>query len=94
MDDDAARHISRDGLAALEAELRKLETEGRGAIADRLLGSIDHAAGGCARRAGTWPSSNAGTSSPPDSIATIPGCTCRRWRRWWRSTWTGANRVP
>src|SRR5215218_5432917 len=28
MDDDAARHISREGLAALEAELRELETEG------------------------------------------------------------------
>jgi hypothetical protein len=36
MDDDAARHISRKGLAALEAELRELETEGRRAIADRI----------------------------------------------------------
>jgi hypothetical protein len=27
MADDAARHISREGLAALEAELRQLETE-------------------------------------------------------------------
>jgi transcription elongation GreA/GreB family factor len=36
MADDAARHISRDGLAALEAELRQLETEGRRAIADRI----------------------------------------------------------
>jgi transcription elongation factor GreA len=36
MDDDAARHISREGLAALEAELRELETEGRRAIADRI----------------------------------------------------------
>ena len=29
----AARHISREGLAAREAELRELETEGRRAIA-------------------------------------------------------------
>jgi hypothetical protein len=29
MDDDAAHHISREGLAALEAELHALETEGR-----------------------------------------------------------------
>ena len=36
MADDAARHISREGLAALEAELRQLETEGRRAIADRI----------------------------------------------------------
>ena len=36
MDDDAARHISREGLAALEAELRELEKEGRRAIADRI----------------------------------------------------------
>jgi transcription elongation GreA/GreB family factor len=36
VDDDAARHISREGLAALEAELRELETEGRRAIADRI----------------------------------------------------------
>jgi hypothetical protein len=32
MADDAARQISREGLAALEAELRQLETEGRRAI--------------------------------------------------------------
>jgi transcription elongation GreA/GreB family factor len=36
MDGDAARHIFREGLAALEAELRELETEGRRAIADRI----------------------------------------------------------
>jgi hypothetical protein len=36
MTDDAARHISREGLAALEAELRELETEGRRAIAERI----------------------------------------------------------
>jgi hypothetical protein len=29
MDDDAARHISREGLAALEAELRELELDAR-----------------------------------------------------------------
>jgi len=32
MADDSAHHISADGLAALEAELRALETEGRRAI--------------------------------------------------------------
>jgi hypothetical protein len=32
MTDDAARHLSREGLGALEAELRELETEGRRAI--------------------------------------------------------------
>ena len=36
MTDDAARHISCEGLAALEAELRELETEGRRAIAERI----------------------------------------------------------
>jgi Transcription elongation factor, N-terminal len=36
MDGDAARHIFREGLAALEAELRELETESRRAIADRI----------------------------------------------------------
>jgi transcription elongation factor GreA len=36
MADDAARHISREGLAALEAELRQLETDGRRAVADRI----------------------------------------------------------
>jgi transcription elongation factor GreA len=36
MADDAARNISREGLAALEAELRELETKGRRAIADRI----------------------------------------------------------
>jgi hypothetical protein len=35
MADDAARHISPEGLATLEAELRELETEGRRAIAER-----------------------------------------------------------
>jgi transcription elongation factor-like protein len=34
--DDCAHHISPDGLAALEAELRELETEGRRAIAERI----------------------------------------------------------
>ena len=35
MDDDAAaHHISREGLAALEAELYALETEGRRAIGE------------------------------------------------------------
>jgi transcription elongation factor GreA len=33
---EASRHISPEGLAALEAELRELETEGRRAIADRI----------------------------------------------------------
>jgi hypothetical protein len=32
MADDSAHHISAEGLAALEAELRALETEGRRAI--------------------------------------------------------------
>jgi transcription elongation factor GreA len=36
MDRDAGRHISPAGLAALEAELRGLETEGREAIAARI----------------------------------------------------------
>jgi hypothetical protein len=36
MTDDAARQISCEGLAALEAELRELETEGRRAIAERI----------------------------------------------------------
>jgi transcription elongation factor GreA len=36
MADDAGRHISPDGLAALEAELNELETEGRRAIAERI----------------------------------------------------------
>ena len=35
MDDAAAHHISREGLAALEAE-HALETEGRRAIAERI----------------------------------------------------------
>jgi transcription elongation factor GreA len=34
--DDAGRHISPAGLAALEAELRELETEGRREIAERI----------------------------------------------------------
>ena len=33
---EAGRHISPEGLAALEAELRELETEGRRAIAERI----------------------------------------------------------
>jgi transcription elongation factor GreA len=33
---DTGRHISPDGLAALEAELNELETEGRRAIAERI----------------------------------------------------------
>jgi transcription elongation factor GreA len=36
MTDDAGRHISPEGLAALEAELNELETAGRRAIADRI----------------------------------------------------------
>ena len=36
MADDASRHISPEGLAALEAELNELETEGRRAIAERI----------------------------------------------------------
>jgi transcription elongation factor GreA len=36
MSDDASRHISPEGLAALEAELEGLETEGRRAIAERI----------------------------------------------------------
>jgi transcription elongation factor GreA len=36
MTDDAARHISREGFAVLEAELRELETEGRRTIAERI----------------------------------------------------------
>jgi transcription elongation factor GreA len=34
--EDAGRHISPAGLAALEAELRELETEGRREIAERI----------------------------------------------------------
>jgi transcription elongation factor GreA len=33
---EAGRHISPEGFAALEAELRELETDGRRAIADRI----------------------------------------------------------
>jgi transcription elongation factor GreA len=33
---EASRHISPEGLAALERELEELETEGRRAIADRI----------------------------------------------------------
>ena len=36
MSDDASRHISAEGMAALEAELEGLETEGRRAIAARI----------------------------------------------------------
>ena len=36
MTGDPSRHISPEGLAALEAELEELETEGRSAIADRI----------------------------------------------------------
>ena len=36
MDDDVANHISPEGLAALEAELNELETEGRREMAERL----------------------------------------------------------
>jgi transcription elongation factor GreA len=36
MQDDIANHISPDGLAALEAELHQLETEGRNQMAERL----------------------------------------------------------
>jgi transcription elongation factor GreA len=36
MADESAHHISAEGLAALEAELRALETEGRRAIAERI----------------------------------------------------------
>jgi transcription elongation factor GreA len=38
---DASRHISPAGLAALEAELRALETEGRRAIAERIKTARD-----------------------------------------------------
>jgi transcription elongation factor GreA len=38
---DASRHISPAGLAALEAELRELETEGREAIAERIKTARD-----------------------------------------------------
>jgi transcription elongation factor GreA len=38
---DASRHISPAGLAALEAELRELETEGRRAIAERIKTARD-----------------------------------------------------
>jgi transcription elongation factor GreA len=38
---DASRHISPAGLAALEAELRALETEGRQAIAERIKTARD-----------------------------------------------------
>jgi transcription elongation factor GreA len=41
MADDASRHISPEGLAALEAELNELETEGRRAIADRIRTARD-----------------------------------------------------
>ncbi len=36
MDAAVAHHISREGLAALEAELHALETDGRRAIAERI----------------------------------------------------------
>jgi transcription elongation factor GreA len=36
MADDSAHHISAEGLAALEAELHELETDGRAAIAARI----------------------------------------------------------
>jgi transcription elongation factor GreA len=36
VDDDVANHISPEGLAALEAELHELETEGRREMAERL----------------------------------------------------------
>jgi transcription elongation factor GreA len=36
MNDEAARHISPEGFAALEAELQGLENEGRDAIAERI----------------------------------------------------------
>jgi transcription elongation factor GreA len=39
--DDAGRHISPAGLAALEAELRELETEGRREIAERIKTARD-----------------------------------------------------
>jgi transcription elongation factor GreA len=38
---DASRHISPAGLAALEAELHALETEGRRAIAERIKTARD-----------------------------------------------------
>jgi transcription elongation factor GreA len=38
---DAGRHISREGLAALEAQLLELQTEGRRAIADRIRTARD-----------------------------------------------------
>jgi transcription elongation GreA/GreB family factor len=41
MTGDASGHISRTGLAALEAELRELETEGRRAIAERIKTARD-----------------------------------------------------
>jgi transcription elongation factor GreA len=36
VNDEVANHITAEGLAALEAELHELETEGRRAIADRI----------------------------------------------------------
>ena len=41
MPDDASNHISPEGLAALEAELHELETEGRRAIAERIRTARD-----------------------------------------------------
>jgi transcription elongation factor GreA len=41
MADDAGNHISREGLAALEAELAGLENEGRRAIAERIKTARD-----------------------------------------------------
>ncbi|HTE60641.1 MAG TPA: transcription elongation factor GreA [Solirubrobacteraceae bacterium] len=38
---DASNHISREGLAALEAELTELQTEGRRAIAERIKTARD-----------------------------------------------------
>jgi transcription elongation factor GreA len=38
---DAGNHISREGLAALEAELHELETEGRRAMAERIKTARD-----------------------------------------------------
>jgi hypothetical protein len=37
MTDESAHHISAEGLPALEAELHALETEGRRAIAERIV---------------------------------------------------------
>src|SRR5512132_2199938 len=64
MDDDAARHISREGLAALEAELRELELD---------AGLFAHTSSGVAsphRFSLAW----ASVAKCPPNLTTVPYC--------------------